>query len=167
MVSRSIDGRLWFTGMVRYLGRLDDWVLLLTTICVTGPRDLPEEKFYAVEDILDDWLWKEPNAQGIDFLGNARGIDFLGVGDARGVDDAVSNWASWQLQEEQWEIFRADWDRFGKGAGPIRNREMLQRVNPDALLAILVPGLLCRGTWDCIEAAMELDIRIYPYRISL
>lgn len=155
MVSRSIDGRLWFTGMVRYLGRLDDWILLLTTICVTGSRDLPEEKFYAVEDILESWHFDKD------------GIDFLGVGDARGVDDAVSNWASWQLQEEQWEIFRADWDRFGKGAGAIRNREMLQRTKPDLLVAILVPGLLCRGTWDCIEAAMQLDIRIYPYRIQL
>lgn len=157
MEPRPWDGDLRSTGMVRDLGRIDDWILM-STICVTGPRDLPEEKFYAVEDILEDWLWREPDGMG---------IGFLGVGDARGVDEAVRGWMKIQLHESQYEVFYADWKKFGKGAGPIRNREMLQRTKPDLLIAILVPGLLCRGTWDCIEAAMQLDIRIYPYRIQL
>lgn len=153
MGTRHLDGDLRPTGMVRDLGGIDDWILLLTTICVTGPRDLPEEKFYAVENILEDWYY------------NGDGIDLLGVGDARGVDEAAFGWA--QYGGIPYEVFEADWKKFGKGAGAIRNREMLQRMKPDLLIAILMPGLPCRGTWDCIEAAMELDIRIYPYRISL
>lgn len=154
MELRRRNGDLWFTDMVRSLGRIDDWILM-STICVTGPRDLPEERFYEVEDILEVWDFER------------GGIDFLGVGDARGVDEAVRGWMKIQLHESQYEVFYADWKRFGKGAGAIRNREMLQRVNPDLLLAFLIPGFPCRGTWDCIEAAMQLDIRIYPYRIQL
>ena len=121
-------------------------------ICVTGPRGLPASKFFEVDDIMEDIHAK-------------FGIDHLGVGDAFGVDYAVAEWAA--FQGIPFEVFHADWNKFGKGAGPIRNRQMLEKTKPEALIAILVPTLPCRGTWNCIETAMELDIRIYPYRVEL
>ena len=43
----------------------------------------------------------------------------------------------------------ADWKQYGRGAGPIRNREMLQYSEPDIVVAF--PG--GAGTADMIRAA--------------
>lgn len=43
-------------------------------------------------------------------------------GDATGADALAENYAA--EYHYSFKKFRADWDRFGKSAGPIRNREM-------------------------------------------
>lgn len=48
----------------------------------------------------------------------------------------------------------ANWDKFGKGAGPIRNREMAKIAN----LVLAFPGN--DGTRDMIEAARKLDVEV-------
>lgn len=55
----------------------------------------------------------------------------------------------------------ADWDRYGKGAGPLRNREMVD-LGADLVLAFPLPGPrnLSRGTWDCIDAAAAHGIPV-------
>jgi hypothetical protein len=62
-------------------------------------------------------------------------IDEVVSGGARGVDRLGELWA------ERWRIpvkrFPADWNKFGKSAGPIRNKEMGDYA--DALIAV----------WDC------------------
>jgi len=49
----------------------------------------------------------------------------------------------------------ANWKRFGRGAGPIRNREMLE-LTPDLVVAF--PG--GKGTSDMISAAKQKGIPI-------
>lgn len=44
----------------------------------------------------------------------------------------------------------ADWETYGKAAGPIRNRQMLDRC-PDLVLAFQRNG--SRGTQDCVDEA--------------
>lgn len=57
------------------------------------------------------------------------------------------------------EIHRADWTKYGRAAGPIRNKEM---VNLGADLCLAFPdhpkGQGSRGTWGCIELAHQAGI---------
>lgn len=72
---------------------------------------------------------------------------------------------------EQWAIhhgipvkpFPADWDRFGKGAGPIRNAQMAKYA--DALLAIWNGS--SSGTGNMIECARDVGLRIWVFRTDL
>ncbi len=51
----------------------------------------------------------------------------------------------------------ADWDQFGKSAGPIRNREMAKCANA----VVLFPG--GRGTADMKQVAIECGLEIYEW----
>lgn len=51
---------------------------------------------------------------------------------------------------------RADWQKHGRRAGPLRNRQMLEH-KPDGVVAF--PGW--RGTADMIAAAREAGISVY------
>lgn len=75
-------------------------------------------------------------------------------GGARGADAQCNDLGSaWGLQAP--EVHRADWDRYGPGAGPIRNQEM---VDAGADLLIAFPG--GRGTEDCVRRAEVAGIRV-------
>lgn len=52
--------------------------------------------------------------------------------------------------------FKPDWDAYGPAAGPIRNREMLERGKPDLVVAF--PG--GRGTADMIWQAKEAGVKV-------
>jgi len=55
-------------------------------------------------------------------------------------------------------VWSADWDRYGKAAGPIRNRQMLEGGGTIADLLIAFPG--GAGTEDCVEQAIKLGIQV-------
>ena len=74
-------------------------------------------------------------------------------GDAPGADTLAGRWA--HQRAVQVEAFPADWDRHGKAAGPIRNRQMLD-TNPDLVVAF--PG--GRGTADTVTEARRRGIKI-------
>jgi hypothetical protein len=52
---------------------------------------------------------------------------------------------------------RADWTLYGRNAGPIRNRRMLD-MKPDKVIAFCINS--SRGTMDCVTAAMERGIPV-------
>jgi hypothetical protein len=54
--------------------------------------------------------------------------------------------------------FPADWDRYGKAAGPIRNQQMLDEGRPDLVLAYPLPD--SRGTWDMVRRAVAAGIEV-------
>ena len=74
--------------------------------------------------------------------GNARGADKLGEQFARD-------------NECKLEIFPADWDKFGKGAGFIRNQKMIDEGKPDLVVAF--PGGV--GTKNMIERSVKAGVR--------
>lgn len=74
-------------------------------------------------------------------------------GGARGADAAGERWA--EMRGIPIRRFPADWNKHGKGAGPIRNQQMAEYA--DALIAF--PG--GRGTSDMLRRAHDLRLPIY------
>lgn len=68
-------------------------------------------------------------------------------GGASGVDRLSERWA--KDHKIPIEVIRADWSRFGKNAGPIRNAQIIE--NAQAMIAVW--DGLSRGTADSIARA--------------
>jgi hypothetical protein len=110
------------------------------------------------------WVWAE-----LDRIDAERRIDVVIEGGQRewrydpairarrmvgGVDYHASTWG--EAHQRPVVRVKADWDRFGKGAGPIRNRIMLERHAPDVLIAF--PG--GTGTADITRRARHRGIEV-------
>jgi hypothetical protein len=104
-------------------------------VCLTGTRT--ETSYKKVKEALDA-LNLNPNT------------DSLITGGATGVDAHGKRWAE-ENGINHAEI-KAEWGKYGKGAGPIRNGEMVA-------LATEVIGIWdgeSKGTRDCLNQAMHL-----------
>lgn len=80
--------------------------------------------------------------------------DVIIHGDARGADRL-----SERVAQPDWVTFErypADWEKYGKAAGPIRNQQMLDEGRPDYVLAF--PG--GKGTRDMVERAKKAGIKV-------
>lgn len=58
------------------------------------------------------------------------------------------------------DIFPADWDRYGKGAGPIRNQAMVD-AKASMCLAFHPDLAGSKGTGDCVRKAMAANIPVW------
>ncbi|MGH7922784.1 MAG: SLOG family protein [Candidatus Dormibacteraceae bacterium] len=54
----------------------------------------------------------------------------------------------------------ADWKRFGRGAGPLRNQRMLEAEKPDLVIAFSMPASLTPGTADMVARARAADVPV-------
>lgn len=81
--------------------------------------------------------------------GGARGVDSLAI------DYAFEN-------DIEYEVFKADWDRYGRSAGPRRNQEMAE--NADALIAIWDGE--SRGTANMIDTARKLNLKVFVSMVN-
>lgn len=79
-------------------------------------------------------------------------------GCARGADRMAETWAI--ANDQDLVHFPADWDRYGKSAGPIRNRQMLVEGKPDLVIAF--GGH--RGTANMVEQARHAGVRVIEVR---
>ena len=75
-------------------------------------------------------------------------------GAAFGADTMAYNWAVSSLVKTK--TFSADWDRHGKAAGVIRNQAMLDKGQPDLVVAF--PG--GRGTADMVRRARKAGVEV-------
>jgi hypothetical protein len=89
-------------------------------------------------------------------------ITMLIEGGATGADQLARNWAR-QRGIPVMEYF-AEWNRFGSGAGPIRNQRMLVEGRPDLLIAFLAPG--SRGTKNMIEQAQKRGLKTHIVKVE-
>jgi len=82
-------------------------------------------------------------------------------GTAKGADQFGERWA----EERGIEIHRypAEWKKFGKRAGPIRNKLMAE--NAEGLIAVWDGK--SRGTFSMIEFATQLGLRVGVYRTDI
>jgi predicted Rossmann-fold nucleotide-binding protein len=83
-----------------------------------------------------------------------RGISRIVTGGATGADHFAEEWA--KLARVSRSVYLADWNQHGKGAGPIRNQEMLDKGQPTLVIAF--PG--GKGTADMIARARAAGIEV-------
>ena len=105
------------------------------TLIVTGGRDYKNERF--LQRVL-----KSLNPEIVLF------------GDATGVDDFAEKWAR-EHRPNNHKRFRADWDRYGRAAGPIRNRAMIDWALSFDPWPVLVAFSGGRGTASCVKQARD------------
>ena len=59
-----------------------------------------------------------------------------------------------------YEDYPADWDKYGKAAGPIRNKQMLDEGKPDSVYAFHPDLSKSKGTKNMIEQARKRGIEV-------
>ena len=81
-------------------------------------------------------------------------------GEARGADSLGKRWAN----EQGIPVlsYPADWEQYGKGAGPIRNRQMAEVA--DKGIGFLAPG--SKGTKNMITTCKKLSVPTLIYHIE-
>lgn len=89
------------------------------------------------------------------FAARFPGAHVLVHGEAEGADKMAARIA----RELGWEIepHPADWKKYKRGAGPIRNSEM---VALGADVCVGFPTPMSIGTYDCMEKARKAGIRV-------
>lgn len=78
------------------------------------------------------------------------------AGGAVGADSLAVDWA--RTRQRAYIVFPAEWDKYKKAAGSIRNQRML-RTNPDLVIAF--PG--GTGTADMVRRAKNAGIEVYEH----
>lgn len=86
---------------------------------------------------------------------NANGpISVIINGGAMGADELSSKW-SVSRNKQLW-VYKADWKKHGKAAGPIRNQQMIDDGKPDFVIAF--PG--GKGTADMVRRARAAGVPV-------
>ncbi|QOZ68877.1 SLOG family protein [Bradyrhizobium arachidis] len=90
----------------------------------------------------------------LDMLHAVHGFTLVIHGDAKGADWCADRWAT--KNRLPIERFPAHWKLHHNGAGPIRNRQMLDEAKPGLVIAF--PG--GSGTADMMKQAREAGVRV-------
>lgn len=91
----------------------------------------------------------------LDAVARKHNIECVIHGDARGADRMAGAWA-----EKRGILvvkFPANWKKYGDGAGPIRNQQMIDTGKPTAVIAF--PGKI--GTPNMITKAKAAGIKVW------
>jgi hypothetical protein len=130
----------------------------VTLALICGGRDMLDRR--AAFDALDAAHWLLELTGVVEGGQRTPGPDGRPIG---GGDFWASLWA--RSHSLPCRTMRADWRRWGRAAGPIRNQQMLDENPIDVTLAL--PG--STGTLDMIqrsEASGILTLKIGPWRAS-
>lgn len=113
-------------------------------VLVCGSREFDD--YGLLEDILNN-TWRA-DGEFIIIHGCAKGADSLADKYATQYDNPV-------------EKYPADWTKYGRKAGPIRNEQMLQEGKPDLVIAF--PRGESRGTRHMMRIAREAGVTVEEY----
>lgn len=106
-------------------------------IVVTGGRDY--EDWAMVQEVLD-----------------RLNPSHVYVGDCpTGADEMARAWCD--NNKVNYTIFVANWDKFKKAAGPLRNAEMLGKAGHEATVLAFPGG---KGTDNCVKTAIQKNMII-------
>lgn len=115
-------------------------------VLVTGSRTWEDE--YMVDVMI----------AGLVALTGGSNVPFQVIhGDCPTGADALA--ATWKDMVDV-SAFPADWDRYKRAAGPIRNRQMLDE-DPDLVVAFSDDLEHSRGTRDCVTEARRRGIPVW------
>lgn len=112
-------------------------------VVVAGGRDFTNTTlvFNKLKNLL--------NTNDVIISGHASGADKIGEAYAR-------------VYHMQVKLFPAEWDKYGKSAGPIRNRKMAEIAD----LVIAFWDLESRGTKSMIKEALRLNKKLLVFDYS-
>lgn len=113
-------------------------------IIVAGSREFKD--YEMLKNKLDKLLINQKDIQIVS--GGCRGADELG--------EMYAKEKGYSLK-----VFKADWNKYGKKAGPLRNRQMAKYA--DGLVAFYKEG--SRGTKNMIEEAGKEGLKIRIIKI--
>ena len=112
-------------------------------VLVCGGRDFwDDDWFYEVLNEIND-TYNFHNKISLIIEGGAAGADAMAKGFAK-------------VNDIPYETYEADWNTYGKSAGPIRNKQMLEEGKPDLVIAF--PG--GKGTANMVKLAREANIEV-------
>lgn len=118
-------------------------------VLVCGSRDWRD--YHAIAVVLDGLDEAATNK-----LGRLTVIE----GGAKGADSCAASWCEANKEWVDHEVFPAEWETYGKSAGPVRNREMLEKGKPDAVWAFKTHEE-SRGTNHMVNLARKAGIPVY------
>jgi len=120
-------------------------------VLVCGGRDWSRDRYQFLHHVLNK---KVPKGS------------ILIVGEATGVDTQAAIWAHRACMDVS--LFIANWDEFGKRAGPLRNKDMLDKGKPDMVIAF--PGgkgtknMIIQATRACVPVLRVTEEDYVEYR---
>lgn len=112
-------------------------------LIIAGSRDLKlseEQIFTIIEEELDD-LNVVPE---IIFSGNSGKVDL--IGELYAITKGIPL-----------RLFKADWDKYGTAAGPIRNQLMVNEAD----ILLLIWDDISRGSRDIFKKAIKQKIKVH------
>lgn len=122
-------------------------------IVVCGSRYMKDYEFLkaSVEDVIKNENIDYDNLQIV--TGHANGADYLGERFAaeKGIP---------------FKIFPADWVKYGKIAGPIRNKHMVDYVKTGPCLVIAFESEDSKGTRNMIKQSEQAKIKVHKFKID-
>ena len=112
-------------------------------ILITGSRDFDEPD--KIKEVINSF-----SSDTIIIHGAASGADTL---------------ADKYGKEKGLEImpFPADWKKYGRAAGPIRNKQMLVEGKPDIVYAFYRDKAESKGTKNMVNQAIKAGIKVIEY----
>jgi hypothetical protein len=83
-------------------------------------------------------------------------------GGTQGADACAAKWvASLVIPAVEHRQYPADWDKYGKAAGPIRNAQMLREGKPNLVVAFTDDLTTSRGTRNMVEQAQKAGVETW------
>lgn len=117
-------------------------------VIVAGGRDFNDEEYLnkSLDELMEEFVDIE-----------------IVSGHANGADKLAEEYA--MRLELSLKIFPADWKKYGRAAGPIRNREMLSYIMEEKPIVAAFWDGQSKGTKNMIEQAKKEDVecRIFMY----
>lgn len=105
-----------------------------------------------------DWERRARLNHTLDMFMESEGVSVIIEGEARGADRLAREWAEGKGIPVL--PFPADWERYGRSAGPIRNRQMLVDGKPDVVIAFHPDIETSKGTKDMVRQAEKAGVRV-------
>jgi hypothetical protein len=116
-------------------------------ILVCGSRDWND--FTTIKKYLEELKTTDNNTQ--------QPITII-HGGCKGAD-SIAGYLAGQLGF-QVRVFKADWSKYGKAAGPIRNQQMLDEGHPNLVVAFHDALENSKGTLDMVSRARKAEINV-------
>ena len=134
--------QFWCIGCgILYIVKFLEGFFMLKVV-IAGYRNF--DNYYVLKEYVDACLTEFEQQEFTIISGHCKGVDLMG--------ERYAKEKGYSL-----EIYPADWKKYGRAAGPIRNKQMAE--NTDILIAFTCDK--ATGTKNMISNAKKLDKKIF------